>query len=90
MKIRYSARARVQIEIIHDYIAQRNTNAATVVVAYIRQSSNLLADWPQLGRITDEKGVRMLAVPRFPYVVFYTLRSKEIVILSVMHAAQER
>lgn len=90
MNIRYSVRARAQIELIHNYIARRDASAATVVVAYIRQAASILADWPQLGRTTDEKEVRMLIVPRFPYIVFYIIRPNKIIILRVMHAAQKR
>lgn len=90
MRVRYSARARAQIEIIHEYIAARNKVAATVVVAYIRQAADLLQDYPNLGRITDEKDVRILAVPRFPYSLFYTVREDTVVLLSVMHAKQDR
>lgn len=90
MNVRYSARARAQIEQIHDYIAKRNAAAARVVVTYIRRAVSLLASYPQLGRVTDEKNVRILVVPRFPYVVFFKANKKEILILTVMHAAQER
>ena len=80
---------RVLFRSVYNYIAERNASAAMVVVAYIRQAVTLLTDHPHLGRITDEKGVRMLVVPRFPYVVFYKVHREEVFILSIMHAAQE-
>lgn len=90
MTIRYSARARTQMDLIHDFIAERNGAAASTVIVYIRQKIRLLADSPRLGKITDEKDVRVLVMPRFPYVVFYAVRQNEVLVLNVRHSAQDR
>jgi len=90
MNIRYSARARTQIGLIHEFIAERNVAAATAVIAHIRKAVHLLASSPRLGRITDEKDVRMLVVSRFPFVVFYTVRNDEILVMNVRHTSQDR
>jgi toxin ParE1/3/4 len=52
----------------------------------------LLGEFPLLGHLTDENGVRMLSVVRYPFVIFYAIdgATGEIVILHVRHAAQER
>lgn len=90
MTIRYSARARTQMSLIHEFIAEKNSAAATTVIAHIRKAIRLLASSPRLGRTTDEKSVRMLVVSRFPFVVFYTVRDSKILIMNVRHTAQDR
>lgn len=90
MNIRYSARARTQMDSLHEFIAERNAAAATAVIAHIRKAIRLLVSSPRLGRTTDEKSVRMLVVSRFPFVVFYTIRKNDILILNVRHTAQDR
>ena len=39
---------------------------------------------------TDEDGVRVVLVGRFPYLIFYTVRDRDVVVLHVRHAARLR
>lgn len=43
---------------------------------------------PQSGRIGRVAGTRELVVPGLPYIVTYTMREDEVVILAVRHAAR--
>ena len=89
MKVRYSARARAQMNAIHEYIRERNESAATVVIFRIRQTAITLSEWPRLGRQTDEADVCMIPVPHLPFVIFYRVEVGTITILNVRHSAQE-
>jgi toxin ParE1/3/4 len=62
------------------------------VVERIEELAALLEEFPLVGHLTDETDVRVLAVVRYPFLIFYTIdgAADEIVILHVRHAAQER
>lgn len=71
MNIRYSARARVQIELIHNYIAERNAVAASVVVAYIRQASIFQLTGRMLVILLTKKAFA-LSLSRVSLMLFFT------------------
>ena len=93
VKLRYSRRARRQLDNIHAYIQERNPEAATRVVARIRRSMNLLLDFPKLGPHGLVAGTRELIIVGLPYIVVYRPandRDDVIEILGVYHSAQDR
>ena len=40
--------------------------------------------------MTDIPGVRRLVVTNYPYVVYYEVVDGEVIVLTVLHSAQER
>jgi plasmid stabilization system protein ParE len=62
------------------------------VVQRIETLVALLEEFPLLGHLTDEAEVRMLAVVRYPFLIFYAIDdpADEVVILHVRHGAQDR
>lgn len=88
MKLRYAPRARTDIADIYDYIAQRNPRAATAVVRGVRATCRLLARHPRIGRVTNISGVRVLALSRYPYLIYFTIGADEVTILHVRHGAR--
>ena len=83
MKLRYSPRARSDIDHIHEYIAEHNKSAARAVVRQIRSTSELLARYPGLGRQTDTAGVRVFPVARYPYLVYHRVLENNVIIIHV-------
>ena len=71
MKVRWSETALAEIEDIFSYIYQHNRSAAVAVVARIEGLTALLEEFPLIGHITDEAEVRVLAVVRYPFLIFY-------------------
>ena len=88
VKLRYTPRARNDISDVYDYIAQYNPRAATAVVRGIRSTCRLLARYPRIGRATDIKGIRALALVRYPYLIYYAIGTDEVTILHVRHGAR--
>jgi toxin ParE1/3/4 len=80
-----------EIEDIFSYIYENNRSAAAVVER-IERLTELLEEFPFVGHLTDEAGVRMLSVVRYPFLIFYAIDAAAggIVILHVRHTAQER
>lgn len=61
-----------ELEVIGDYIAERNPRAAAKVTANIHlRTKRLLADNPFIGRVGEIEGTRELVVPGTPYIVAY-------------------
>ena len=90
MKLRYASRAHADIAEIYQYIAKRNSRAATAVVRRIRTTSELLARFPDLDRETDIPGIRVLPISRYPYLVYHRLRGDEVVIVHIRHARRDQ
>ena len=85
MKLRYAKRARSDIDGIHEYIAQHGRRAASAVVRRVRSVSQLLANYPGLGRPTDMAGVRAFPIVPFPYLVYYRLTDEALEVIHVRH-----
>ena len=92
MKVRYSETALRELDEIFAYIYERNRSAAVAVVDRIERLSSLIGEVPLIGHLTDEEGVRMMPVVRYPFLIFYAVsdRADEVVILHIQHAARHR
>ena len=71
MKLRYSETALHEVDEIFAYIYERNRSAAAAVVDRIERLASLIGEQPFIGHLTDEEGVRMMPVVRYPFVIFY-------------------
>ena len=90
MKLRFTPRARDDLVEIADFLRERNPRAALQVRAAILNSLQMIARYPSAGRLQTTARIRKLVVRRYPYLVYYTLRDQEIIVLSVKHAARRR
>ncbi|MBC9881171.1 type II toxin-antitoxin system RelE/ParE family toxin [Bradyrhizobium sp. INPA01-394B] len=70
MKLRYTRRARTDIDGLHEYLAEHDKRAAAAVVRRIRSVGQLLAKYPRLGRATDMAAVRVFPIVPFPYLIY--------------------
>ena len=91
MNVRWSQTALTELDNIFLYIYERNQSAAASVVNRIEELAALLGEFPHIGHQTDEPGVRILPVVRYPFVLFYAVdnTADEVVVLHVRHSAQE-
>jgi toxin ParE1/3/4 len=88
MTVRISDRALRQIANIYAYIAADNGEAAARVAQRIIDAVHALTVHPQLGRSGRIAGVREMVVDRF--VIFYRVKREEILIVNVLHGAQNK
>jgi addiction module RelE/StbE family toxin len=90
MKVQYSKTALRELAEIFAYIHTRNRSAATAVVDRIERLVSLIGELPLIGHLTDEEGVRMMPVVRYPFLILYTINdaTDEVFILHVRHAAR--
>lgn len=71
------------------YIGRRNPRAAVAVGDAIEHAVSLLDDHPELAGVGRVPGTRELVVNGTPYVVVYRLEPDTILILRVLHGAQD-
>ncbi|HEY4521371.1 MAG TPA: type II toxin-antitoxin system RelE/ParE family toxin [Candidatus Paceibacterota bacterium] len=90
MNPRYSAHARRHIDEIHDYLNERNSEAATHFIAHIRKTAQTLREFPFLGHQGMLPDTREIIVPRSPFVMVHRIAQDSVVILGVYHGAQLR
>jgi plasmid stabilization system protein ParE len=88
MKVRFTATALAEIDDIFAYLSIRNANAASSVVARVDRTIARLADFPFMAGMSDIDTVRRIPLGRYPFVIFYTVSSEEVVILHVRHGAR--
>jgi toxin ParE1/3/4 len=90
MRVRYGRRALAQLEEILDYIESENPAVAAAFSERLQRLSQLVAQFPLMGRPTDKPGVRIVSIPEYRYVVFYRILTDrdEIRILRIRHTSR--
>jgi plasmid stabilization system protein ParE len=73
---------------LYDYIAADNPTAAAAQVDLIRGTVQHLAQFPHIGRPGRIDKTHEFAVPGTPYIVAYTVRATDVLILAVLHGAR--
>jgi toxin ParE1/3/4 len=89
VRLRYSPRAARDLADIADYLTARSPRGALAVDRRIRKTIDLIAAFPSAGRQLEQRpAIRVMPIGRYPYLVFYTSRNDEVVILHVRHGAR--
>ena len=89
MKVIWTARARVELDEIADYVAPISASAALALVRRLRQAGMLLIDQPNMGRPGRVDGTREFVVTGTPYILPYRVRDGRVEILAVLHASRQ-
>ncbi len=71
------------------YVAERNPSAALDIGDAIESSVLRLSSHPHSGRLGRIAGTRELVLPGTPYVIAYRVEGDSIVILRLLHGAQQ-
>ena len=74
MKIVYSRRALSQLASVYEYLVQRSPRAADDVRSSIAVTIARLRYLPMLGKMTDEKDVRIIIEPEYAYRILHGLQ----------------
>lgn len=89
MRVRYTPRAFADLDDIRTYISKHNPTAALKVVATIEKIVARLGDFPESGQESDELDVRIVFTTRYPYRVYYRIRTDEISIVHIRHTSRK-
>jgi len=77
MNVRYTLRARADLDAIYTDLDQRNPTAAQAVKDLIERRIRQLGRFPLMASPTDEPGILELSIVRYPYKVYYELMGDE-------------
>lgn len=95
IQARFSPKATHDLDEISGYIAPDNPEAAARVRQTILNIADFLAQHPELGRrirkaVARHLQIRWFVVPKFRnYLVFYQPYQEGIVVVRILHAAQD-
>ena len=89
MRLILSPRAARRLREIQAYLAQEaNPHIALQIVVRIRQSAEMLTDFPRLGARWAEGPTRSLLVSGLPYRIHYRLSDDAVEIITIVHTSQ--
>jgi plasmid stabilization system protein ParE len=86
MRLRYTPRARSDLQAILQYIDQRSPLGAQKVKRAIQKTIELIGEFPEAGRRSGEPDARVLPAGRYPYMIYWTIEGGEAWILHIRHA----
>jgi toxin ParE1/3/4 len=89
MAIVWTTAARHDVNEIWDFIEVRNPDAAELVSSEILRTVEGLLQFPKRGKPGRVKETRELVISGLPYVMVYLLADESVVILRVLHGAQD-
>ena len=88
MKIEWSPKADADLTELFEYIATDDIEAAFRVSEDIFNQTDMLADFPQMGRLGRVRGTRELVIAGTPYTVGYRITNDVVTILRILHGAR--
>ena len=65
---------------------KRNRQGARNVKSAIRKTIDVIAQFPEGGRLAGEEQVRVLPAGRYPYLVYWSVEGGDIWIVHIRHA----
>ena len=89
MKVIWTARARVELDEIADYVAPISASAALALVRRLRKAGNQLGEHPHIGKSGRVDETRELVITGTPYILPYRVRDGRVEILAVFHTSRQ-
>ena len=90
MRLVWSENSKADVLGIYHYIASQDTSAAQRLMESIAATARRLSTFPELGRASDRVDIRLLQVPRTPYLLPYRVIDGDIEILAVFDQRRAR
>ncbi|MBX9677603.1 MAG: type II toxin-antitoxin system RelE/ParE family toxin [Gemmataceae bacterium] len=80
--------ARKEFDAAGDWYAQQREGLGAVFADAVQRVLDQIAKMPRAHAVAV-RDIRRAVVPRFPYCVYYRVRPKTIVVVSVFHTARD-
>ena len=88
MRIRWTPAAAADLQAIHEYLKQHESERARPTIIELRQAIRQLMQFPHIGRPGRRQGTRELLHKRLPHIVVYRVTDETIEILHIYHPSQ--
>lgn len=90
MKVRFSEAAATDLDSILAYTAANFPSSVEPLERRIRAAVARVARMPKSGReISERPGVRVVPLIRYPFRIYYQIRSDHVEILHIHHTSRE-
>ena len=89
MRIRWTSAATKDLQQIADYLFEKTPNNAARFIREIYSVPASLARFPKSGRIGKKLGTREWVMSSLPYVVVYQEKPDTLIVVRVLHGAQD-
>ncbi len=86
MRVRYTPRARSDLESILRYLDECSPLGARNVKRAIQKTIELIGEFPEGGRRAGEQETRVLPAGRYPYLIYWGIEDGEAWIVHIRHA----
>ncbi len=86
MRVRYTPRARSDLQSILQYIDERSPRGARNVKRAIQKTIELIGEFPEGGRRAGEQTTRVLPAGRYPYLIYWSVEAGEVWLVHIRHA----
>lgn len=86
--VRFLPEARVEFNAAIDWYEQKRAGLGTRFLARVREVLDRIAADPQR-HAAVHLDVRMVLVPKFPYVLLYRDEAHEVLVISVFHTSRD-
>jgi toxin ParE1/3/4 len=87
VNIRWTTKAIHNLEMIEQYIAAENPQAAITTIDKIINAVELIADHPAAGRPGRVIGTRELIITGTPYLIPYRVKQQQVEIIRILYGA---
>jgi toxin ParE1/3/4 len=87
--LRFTRRARRDLDEILDYVTAQDSLAAVRLLARLETAGRLLSRHPRGGRLRRELGSGIRSFPVKPYVVYYAATRGRVIVLRILHGARD-
>jgi toxin ParE1/3/4 len=89
MRVRYTPRARSDLQSILQYIDERSPRAARNVKRAIQRTIELISEFPDGGRRAGERSTRVLPAGRYPYLIYWSIEAGEAWLVHIRDARRK-
>lgn len=89
MRVRWSRKALVNLDMAIEYITADNPTAAKGVAQRIWNAVQMLVSQPGMGRPGRVAGTRELVISGLPFILPYIEKDGAVIILRVMHTSMK-
>ena len=77
MRVRYSVRAARDLTSILEYLNDRSPRGARNLKRAVDRTLTLISQFPEIGKLEDEEGTRVLPAGRYPYLIYWLIEDGE-------------
>jgi toxin ParE1/3/4 len=86
MRVRYTPRARSDLQSILQYIDERSPRGARNIKRAVQKTIELIGEFPEGGRRAGEQATRVLPAGRYPYLIYWSVDQGEAWLVHIRHA----